>query len=65
MDVPVAILFGLCMGVVSSMALAVLVLNPMSRNEQFKKDCVAMAHGHVDKSAKTICVKDGKILFHE
>lgn len=32
---------------------------------QFKKDCVSMAHGTVDKSAKNICVKDGKILFHQ
>lgn len=36
-----------------------------SYDEQFKKDCTKMAHGTVDKSAANICVKNGKILFHQ
>lgn len=36
-----------------------------TKDEQFKKDCESMAHGTIDKSASTICVKNGKILFHQ
>lgn len=42
-----------------------LLVVDLKTDAQFKKDCVAMAHGTVDKSAGNICVRNGKILFHK
>lgn len=56
---------GLIVGVIVMEMVSFMAVMPLAHHEQFKKDCVKMAHGHVDKSSKTICVKNGKILFHE
>ena len=60
-----AFFLGACLGVVLICFVSVFFWTPMSHDYQFEKDCKTMAHGSVDKSAKTVCVKDGKILFHE
>jgi hypothetical protein len=49
--------FGMCMGL--------LFGGQLGKTDQFSKDCKAMAHGAVDKSADSICAKNGKILFHQ
>lgn len=62
---PLAAFAGMLIGVMISAILWGLVAIPYKEAGQFKKDCVSMAHGTVDKSADNICVKDGKILFHQ
>lgn len=65
MEFPLGVFYGLIVGIAGSLLLAFLVVQPRAYDEQFGKDCKAMAHGTIDKSARKICAKDGKILFHE
>lgn len=65
MEFPIGMLVGLMTGFLISTLIWGLAIVPVSTNEQFRQDCVKMAHGKVDKSAENICVKDGKILFHQ
>lgn len=62
---PLAAFAGLMIGIMISAIIWGQVALPYKIDEQFKKDCVAMAHGTIDKSAGNICVRNGKILFHE
>lgn len=65
MDVVVGLLVGFVVSFMISSFLWGFAIMPGKTDDQFKKDCVAMAHGTVDKSANNICVKNGKILFHK
>ena len=53
---------GLMIGIAVSTMLFVLAGIPTAKDGQFKKDCVAMAHG---KMSNHLCVKGDKILFHQ
>ncbi len=61
-DNPALFFLGLSCGVVTMCFVSVLAFGPMSHDEQFKKDCSAMAHGTVSDK---LCVNGSKILFHE
>jgi hypothetical protein len=65
MEFPIGMFVGMIVGIFVSAILWGFVAIPVQTDSQFKKDCVAMAHGSVDKSAKNICAKNGKILFHK
>lgn len=56
---------GVIIGAMLSAIIWEFVAIPYKTDSQFKKDCVAMAHGTIDKNASNICVRNGKILFHK
>ena len=62
MEFPIGMFYGLVIGIGASVLLFVLAGAPAARDGQFKKDCVAMAHG---KMSNHLCVKGDKILFHQ
>ena len=62
---PLAAFMGMLIGIMISTLIWAFVGLPYKVDQQFERDCKSMAHGQVDKSAGNICVKNGKILFHE
>jgi hypothetical protein len=62
MEFPIGLFYGLMIGLGVSLILYLLLGGPVARDGQFKKDCVAMAHG---KMSNHLCVKGDKILFHQ
>ena len=65
MDVLAGMFVGFMVSFMASALIWGFAIMPTKVDAQFKKDCVAMAHGTVDKSANNICVKNGQILFHK
>lgn len=64
-DAPLFLFLGFIWGVAIITIMMVIFAFPRARDGQFEKDCKSMAHGTVDNSARKICAKNGKILFHE
>lgn len=62
MEFPIGLFYGFMIGVGATVILFVLIAIPTANDGQFKRDCVAMAHG---KMSNHLCVKGDKILFHE